>query len=76
MVRVNVHHAKTHLSALLAGIEQSGTPVQICRGGKPVADLVPPVRRARTTPHPTLRKIVIKYDPTEVVTSEEWGDIS
>ena len=37
---VNVHEAKTHLSRLLAEVEQ-GEEVVIGRAGKPVARLVP-----------------------------------
>ena len=37
---VNVHEAKTHLSRLLAEVEQGGEVV-IGRAGKPVARLVP-----------------------------------
>lgn len=37
---VGVHEAKTHLSALLAEVEQ-GQEVVIARGGTPVAKIVP-----------------------------------
>lgn len=39
-VIVNVHDAKTHLSALLAKVE-TGEDVVISRAGQPVARLVP-----------------------------------
>ncbi len=39
MVEANVHHAKTHLSRLLARAE-AGEEVVISRAGKPVARLV------------------------------------
>lgn len=39
MVAVNVHEAKTHLSRLLARVED-GEEVVIARNGKPVARLV------------------------------------
>lgn len=41
---VNVHEAKTKLSALLAAVER-GEQVVIARGGVPVAELVPHVAR-------------------------------
>lgn len=44
----------------------------ICRNGAPVAELVPHRPRNRIKPHPTLRKIKIKYDPTEVLSEDEW----
>jgi prevent-host-death family protein len=48
-VEVNVHHAKTHLSKLIAAVE-SGEEVIIARAGKPAVKLVivsPPVRKSR-----------------------------
>ena len=39
MVAVNVHEAKTHLSRLLARVEE-GEEVVIARNGKPIARLV------------------------------------
>jgi prevent-host-death family protein len=41
---VNVHEAKTHLSRLLERVE-AGEEVVIARAGRPVARLVPYVRR-------------------------------
>lgn len=44
---VNVHEAKTHLSRLLAEIEQGGEVI-IARAGRPIARLVradPPAKR-------------------------------
>jgi prevent-host-death family protein len=49
---VNIHEAKTKLSALLAEVEATGEKVLICRHGKPVADLVPHRKRRRLEPHP------------------------
>ena len=48
MTTVNVHDAKTHLSALLAKVER-GETVVIARSGKPVAYLsgVTPARKGR-----------------------------
>jgi prevent-host-death family protein len=43
MPTVNIHDAKTHLSHLLARVEE-GETITIARAGKPVADLVPHVR--------------------------------
>lgn len=40
MLQVKVQYAKTHLSALLASVEQ-GEEVVIARGDRPVARLVP-----------------------------------
>ena len=40
MKSVNIHQAKTHLSALLARVE-SGEEVVIAKAGRPIARLVP-----------------------------------
>lgn len=48
-MEVNIHHAKTHLSKLIAAVE-SGEEVIIARAGKPAVKLVvvtPPVRKSR-----------------------------
>jgi prevent-host-death family protein len=50
-MEVNVHHAKTHLSKLIAAAE-SGEEVIIARAGKPAVKLVlvtPPTRKDRST---------------------------
>lgn len=73
---VNVHEAKTQLSALLAQIEKSGEPVLICRHGKPVADLVPHRKRNRLKPHPVMGKIHLHYDPAEPLAEDEWPENS
>ena len=73
MKTLNVHDAKTHLSAVLVEIAEKGETFLICRNGKPVADLVPHKEKSRLTPHPVLRKIRIKYDPTEPLTADEWA---
>ncbi len=72
MKKLNVHEAKTHLSSLLSDVEKKGATFLICRNGKPIADLVPHVKASRLTPHPTLRRIRVRYDPTEPLSPEEW----
>ena len=73
---VNIHEAKTQLSALLAEVEATGTKVLICRHGKPVADLVPHRKRSRLKPHTVMSKIRIDYDPTEPLAEDEWPQSS
>ena len=75
MQKLNIHEAKTKLSAVLAGIEQKGESYLICRNGKPIADLIPHKKQSRLAYHPVLSKINIDYDPTEELTPEEWGDL-
>ena len=43
---VTVHHAKTHLSELLARVER-GETIVIARGTQPVAELVPIAPKAQ-----------------------------
>ena len=51
MTTVTVHHAKTHLSALIAAAER-GEEIIIARGAKPAVKLVSvePVRKAERKP--------------------------
>jgi len=72
MKKLNVHEAKTRLSAVLAEVEQRGETFLICRNGIPIADLVPHARANRLPPHPIFRRIRVRYDPTEPLTEEEW----
>jgi prevent-host-death family protein len=44
--KVNIHHAKTHLSRLVEAVA-SGSEVLIAKGGRPMARLVP-LRRDET----------------------------
>lgn len=74
MKTVNVHEAKTHFSSLLAKLEKDSQSIIICRHGVPVAELVPHRRKNRTTPHPTLSKIKLKYDPIEPFSADEWPE--
>jgi prevent-host-death family protein len=71
---INVHDAKTRLSAILVEVEK-GETFTVCRNGKPIADLVPHKRRTRMKPHPVLDKFRLEYDPTEDLNAEEWGEI-
>jgi len=76
MKTVNVHEAKTKLSALLAEVENTGETILICRHGKPVADLVPHQRGGRLEPHPVMGQVQLHYDPIEPLTEEEWPEAS
>lgn len=75
MQSLNVHEAKTRLSAVLLEVEKKGESFIICRNGKPVAKIIPHTPLQRLSYHPVLSKIKIKYDPTEDLSSEEWGEI-
>ncbi len=74
MITINIHEAKTHLSAVLARLENEGETAVICRHGKPIADLTPHRAVARTTLHPVMSKIKLHYDPTEPLAEDEWPE--
>ena len=38
---INIHEAKTHLSAILSALEVNNEPVVICRSGRPIARILP-----------------------------------
>ena len=75
--KINIHEAKTNLSAVLTQIEKTGNKVLICRNGKPVAELSPIKTGvgARLGKHPVMSKIKYNYDLTEDMTEEERGDV-
>lgn len=65
MRNVNIHEAKTNLSQLLLDVELKSEKIQICRNGRPVAELVP-VTKTVINPfkqHRELRGVKILYDP-------------
>lgn len=72
--KVNLHEAKTHLSALISQVERLGEGVTICRYGRPVAELVPVKRGSRTIVDPHLGQIRITGDLVEP-TQSEWENV-
>jgi len=74
MKKANIHEAKTHLSEMLAQVRENGETYLICKNGKPIAELVPHEKRDALKPHPVMKKIRIKYDPTESLTDDEWPE--
>jgi prevent-host-death family protein len=77
MRTVNVHEAKTTLSALLVEVEERGEVVVICRNGRPVAELrAVPRRSTRLVPDPEASRITFLDDPLAPVPPEDWGDLA
>jgi antitoxin (DNA-binding transcriptional repressor) of toxin-antitoxin stability system len=74
---LNIHEAKTKLSAVLMQIEKTGDCFVICRNGTPIAEIGPLKKRqgSRLGVHPLLSDMQINFDPTEDLTEEEWGKI-
>lgn len=78
MITVNIHEAKTRLSALLREIEEDNETVLICRAGKPVAELQRPRVRRVVDPlkmHPELMGKIL-YDPTEAMDDKDWPEVN
>ena len=76
MRAVNVHEAKSTLSALLAEVEERGEVVLICRNGKPIAELRRVVRpSSRLTPAGDTSAVEFFDDPLSPVPAADWGDL-
>ncbi len=74
MTTVNIYEAKTHLSALIARVEDRNEHVVICRYGRAVAELVPVNRGKRTAVHKTLSRVKVHGDLTQP-TQGEWENV-
>ena len=75
MKRVNLYEAKTHLSKLVAKVEEQGIPIVLCRSGRPVADLVPHVgKRPTLKADPSLKGGKFFGDPCAPLSDEEWPE--
>lgn len=74
MKTVNTHEAKTHLSRILEEVEH-GEVYIISRNGLPVAELRARQSTPRTGTDPLLSRITLHFDPTEDLTTDEWGEI-
>lgn len=75
MRTVNIHKAKTTLSALLRLVEEEGEHIRIARNGTPVAEIVPIVKNK----NPLLRHDPTLVgqcfdDPTKPLDPEDWPD--
>jgi len=75
MQKLNIHEAKTRLSAVLSEVEKKGETFLICRNGRPLAELIPHKRRSRLAYHPVMSNIKIGYNPIEDLSDDEWGEI-
>ena len=73
---INLYDAKSHFSALVAAVEETGTRVVICRRGKPVADLMPhhDADTDPLQPDPALTGACFKQDPCAPLPMEDWPE--
>lgn len=74
MKMVNIHEAKTKLSAILAEMEKNGEHVLICRYNMPIAELSPVKQKKRSVSSPALRDIKFNAAPEEP-TETEWEHV-
>ena len=77
MITVNMHEAKTRLSALVEAAEK-GEVVILCRRGQPVVRLTPerpaaPLDRTALPSNPKLQGTLAPgFDPSEPLSEDEW----
>ncbi len=75
MILINTHEAKTNLSKILALVEEKGETVQICRNGKPIAELKPITKAPNPLKkHPKLSKVKINQDILNPLSEDEWPE--
>lgn len=79
MIAVNMHEAKSRLSALVKAVEEDGETVILCRNGKEVAEIrainSKPIDRLQIAPDPGLKvELTPGYDPTEPLSEDEWPE--
>ncbi len=79
MITINMHEAKTRLSALVKAVEENGETIILCRNGTEVAEIrainPKPIDRLSITPDPNLKvQFAADYDPAEPLSDDEWPE--
>ncbi|MBF0199482.1 MAG: type II toxin-antitoxin system Phd/YefM family antitoxin [Planctomycetes bacterium] len=72
MKTVNIHEAKTTLSALLSDVQNANEHVVICRAGEPIAEIIPYQRKKRSSIKKGLKPTTSSFDLTQPI-SEDWS---
>jgi prevent-host-death family protein len=72
MKSVNIHEAKTQLSALLSAVQEAREHIVICKSGLPIAELIPYKKKKRTIVKKSLQPKSISIDLTQPI-SEDWS---
>ena len=74
MLNVNMHEAKTQLSALVARVEEKGEIINLCRNGKPVAQILP--LKPKKNPLKMIPSLKVKFleDPTKPLDQDDWPE--
>ena len=71
MKTVNIHEAKTQLSALLSCVQEEKEHIIICRSGMPIAEIIPYKKKKRTAVKKSLQPTILDVDLTMPI-SEDW----
>jgi len=74
MESFSIKETKTHLSEIISRIERTQEKIIIQKHGKPVAELVPIMKKSRLTINHNLSNIKILDDLTNP-TEGDWSDI-
>lgn len=74
MRTVNIHEAKTTLSALIRQVEEEGEHIRIARNGRPVAELSPIIKKRDIFRVNPALKAECFCDPTAPLDPEDWPD--
>lgn len=73
MKTINLYEAKTHLSKLVAEVENGGERIVLCRNGVPVADMIAHEKPATNTrPAPELAGARFLGDPCAPLDESDW----
>ncbi len=73
-MQLNVYHAKSKFSSLLAEVEEKGETVLICRNGRAIAELRPISKKGSLLEvHPQLSQIQFNEDPVLGLDPEDWA---
>ncbi|MBT3312722.1 MAG: type II toxin-antitoxin system prevent-host-death family antitoxin [Desulfobacteraceae bacterium] len=74
MKTLTINELESDISSMLMEIEENREIFVICRNGEPIADLIPHKRKTRRLPHPVMSAVRINYDPTEMLSQDEWPE--
>ena len=69
---LSLAEAKAHFSSVVAGVQQTRTPVTILRRGVPVAEIVPVTDKEGTSGYGCMRGTVQVLGDIVGPTGEEW----
>ena len=78
MITATIEEVGTRFLELVKAVEERGETILIYRGGKVVAEMAPPSRRAMDglKPHADLKPLWVApdFDPVAPATQDEWPE--